>query len=378
MANTFLTPSVIARESLMLLESNMVVAQLVNRGIQDDFTAAKRGDTITVRNRANFVVDEYAGSTITVQDASEAAVPVVLEKHFDVSFTVTDKQMTLDIVSFSEQLLEPAMLAIAEGIDAYVLQKAVEESWSTMGTAGDPPDTLADLALLDRTQNDLKVPIRGRNYIMNPLAKQDLYNIANFTDADKRGDDGTALREASLGRFMGYDMFMAQNVHNFTAGTLTAVVTVTGANAIGATTINLTTDATGDFDLNPGDILTFAGDLQPYVMTSSTGAVGNLSSGNVTISPALKIATSGTEVVTQVNATSHAGNIAFHPRGIVLAAVPLALPRGAAAAAIIQNRGFGIRAVWAWDKDTKADVISLDILVGAKVQHPELLTRVLG
>jgi hypothetical protein len=57
MANTLLTPSVIAREALMLLESNMVFGNLVFRGHQTEFTGAKAGDTIQVRGPATFAAD---------------------------------------------------------------------------------------------------------------------------------------------------------------------------------------------------------------------------------------------------------------------------------------------------------------------------------
>lgn len=47
MANTFLTPSVIAREALLLLESYMVASQLFDRRITANFTSQEKvGDTI--------------------------------------------------------------------------------------------------------------------------------------------------------------------------------------------------------------------------------------------------------------------------------------------------------------------------------------------
>ena len=47
MANTFLTPSVVAREALMVLENNLVMANLVHRDYSDEFVQV--GDTVTIR-----------------------------------------------------------------------------------------------------------------------------------------------------------------------------------------------------------------------------------------------------------------------------------------------------------------------------------------
>ena len=46
MNNTFLTPEVVAKEALMVLTSNLVMADLVHRDYADDFVAV--GDTVSI------------------------------------------------------------------------------------------------------------------------------------------------------------------------------------------------------------------------------------------------------------------------------------------------------------------------------------------
>ena len=375
MANTILTPSVIAREALMLLESNMVFGNLVFRGHQAEFAGAKVGDTIQVRGPATFTAEEYDGAVLTIQDATESSVPVTLEKHFDVSFKVSDREMTLSIEDFGQQLLNPAMLAIAEAVDGYVASKYVEV-YQAVGTAGTPPSTLAQVAAIDQALNEARAPLAGRVAVTNPQGKAALFAIPSFAEADKRGDDGTALREASMGRFMGFDHFMNQNVKTHTAGSLTGTIAVSGAHGAGVTSVSLSTDAGEAIDLVAGDIVTFAGDPQSYTVATAL-SVGPSASGALSIEPALNVALAGGETVSLAEG-DHVANLAFHPNAIVLAAVPLALPQGAGRAEFVQSRGLGIRVVWDYDKDAKSDVISLDILAGAKVQDPRLITRVLG
>lgn len=75
MPNTILTPDIIAREALMVLRNNAVMANLVHRDYSDEFVAGV-GDTITVRKPAKFEAKEFTGTGINVQDATENGVTV--------------------------------------------------------------------------------------------------------------------------------------------------------------------------------------------------------------------------------------------------------------------------------------------------------------
>ena len=79
MANTILTPDIIAREALMVLRNNAVMANLVHRDYSSEFVTGV-GDTITIRKPATFTAKEFAG-TISVQDATESGVPVKIRSH---------------------------------------------------------------------------------------------------------------------------------------------------------------------------------------------------------------------------------------------------------------------------------------------------------
>lgn len=207
MANTFLTPDIIAREALMVLRNNAVMANLVHRDFSTEFAAV--GDTITVRKPATFEAKEYTNS-ITLQDATEGSVSVKLDKHLDVSFAVTSKEMTLDIKDFSEQLLKPAMQAFADKIDAYLLGLAADV---TQGVTYDPDtDSIRDKVVDARKYlTDAAAPLTDRRFVYGADIEADLLKTDLFLAADKVGDEGTALREASLGRKLGLDFYVDQN-----------------------------------------------------------------------------------------------------------------------------------------------------------------------
>ena len=208
MANTFLTPDIIAREALMVLRNNAVMANLVHRDFSNEFAAV--GDTITVRKPATFEAKEYNGSIIT-QDATEGGVTVKLDKLLDVSFKVTSKEMSLDIKDFSEQLLKPAMQAFADKIDSYLLGLAASV---TNSVSYDPTtDNIRNVVVDARKYlTDAAAPLTDRRFVYGADIEADLLKTDLFLTADKVGDEGTALREASLGRKLGLDFYVDQNV----------------------------------------------------------------------------------------------------------------------------------------------------------------------
>ena len=209
MANTFLTPDIIAKEALMQLRNNAVMAKLVHRDYSDEFVSGV-GDTVTIRKPAKFTAKEYNGS-IDVQDATEGSVAVKLDKLLDVSFAVTSKQLTLDIKDFSEQLLVPAMQAFNDKIDAYLLGLAddITNEVSYVSGTSNIRNTLVDAR---KYLTNAAAPMTDRRFVYSGDIEADLLKTDLFLSADKVGDEGTALREASLGRKFGLDFYVDQNV----------------------------------------------------------------------------------------------------------------------------------------------------------------------
>jgi hypothetical protein len=205
MANTILTTDIIAKEALMVLRNNAVMANLVHRDYSNEYVAGV-GDTITIRKPATFTANEFAGS-IEVQDANETGVPVVMNKHLDVSFAVSSKELTMDIADFSAQFLVPAMQAFQDKIDGYLLAEAAaikNKHTATEDIKSDVVDTRAFL-----TKN--AAPLTDRRFVYSSETETELLKTDLFVSAEKVGDAGTALREASLGRKYGMDFYVDQN-----------------------------------------------------------------------------------------------------------------------------------------------------------------------
>ena len=205
MPNTFLTPDIIAREALMVLRNNAVMANLVHRDYSREFVG-RVGDTITIRKPATFTVKEFEGE-IEVQDAVENSATVVMDKHLDVSFAVTSEQMALDIEDFSAQLLVPAMQAFLDKIDGYILGLAKDVTNAVTATGDAHADMVDARAFLTKAA----APLTERSFVASSDMEADLLKTDLFVSAEKVGDEGTALREASLGRKFGMDVYVDQN-----------------------------------------------------------------------------------------------------------------------------------------------------------------------
>lgn len=208
MGNTILTPSIIAKEALMQLKNNAIMANVVHRDYENEFAAV--GDTITVRKPATFTANEYQQSAgITVQDATETGVPVKMDKLLDVSFAVTSKEMSLDIEDFSEQFLKPAMSAFADKVDKYLIGLESQVTNRVDGTGAK-----ADMIAARKYLTDGAAPLQNRYYVYNSDIEAELLSTDLFVGANTTGDEGTALREANLGRKFGLDCYVDQNIAN--------------------------------------------------------------------------------------------------------------------------------------------------------------------
>lgn len=205
MPNTFLTPDIIAREALMVLRNNAVMANLVHRDFSNEFVAGV-GDTITIRKPASFAANEFSDE-ITVQDATEDSVTVKMDKHLDVSFAVTSVQMAMDIEDFSKQLLVPAMQAFIDKIDSYILGLSSGITNKVTKTDNIQADVVDARAYLTKAG----APLTERRFVYDSAVEAELLKTDLFISAEKVGDEGTALREASLGRKFGLDFYVDQN-----------------------------------------------------------------------------------------------------------------------------------------------------------------------
>lgn len=284
MANDFsaLNPTIWANEAIVQLLPNMVVANLVNRDF--DTKASKFGDVVNAYVPGTFEMTRKGAlcENVVVQDASGTSIQVPLDQWPQVSFLICDGEEDRSALDLVDTLLTPAVIALAQGVDRIIGAQVYQFLENVSGHAMGVDETnIKDYILEAReNMNNRNVPLAGRTLLLTPGMETEALKNDAFTDADRVGDDGTAMREASLGRKYGFDTFMTQTQPQINRGQTTlGVVTVNGAASAGATTV--TYDGAAAAGVVVGQWAVIAGDDTPQHITADTGTV-------ITIEPGLK------------------------------------------------------------------------------------------
>lgn len=274
-----LIPEMWANESLAILQENMVAANLVHRDFQPEF--AKFGDIVHTRRPGEFTAKrKVVSDSVTVQDATSTDVQVRLDQHVHVSFMIMDGEESLAFKDLVATYLAPAMLAQARFVDKIVLGQYSQFLANTYGSLGG----LSTSNVKDRilgTRNVLNVNkayTEGRNLVWCPSGETIALGLAEFTNAQDTGDDGTAQAEAFLGRKFGFQNWMCQNMADIATGNTTSTGAINNSSGYAkGTTSALTVDGiTGA--IATGTWLKIAGDDRPNQVTAHSETLGNTTS----------------------------------------------------------------------------------------------------
>jgi len=373
MANSYLTVSQIAAESLTVLEDSLVAGNLLYRDKTSDFGLAKNGykvgDTVRVRQGTEFAVNDFT-STITKQDIRQSERNMTIERHMDVSVGIGAREMSLDLDHFSTEVIVPAMVSIAEEIDTFLLTKIVQAT--SLYASADLFASVGDMANANRVANEAQIPKAGRIGLVNSSLEAKLLGSDFFHSADIRdGESLQALRDARMGRVMGTDWVASVNMpvagHTNSSGTTTTDNTVATDNLIGNSTL-VVDSIVGGF--TAGDRIRIAGVRRPLIVETTVAATGL---AIVLTDPITEIIPDGAAVTVEGGNASVLDfqGIITNPNAFAFATPPLELP--ASVEASVQNaNGFSIRVVRDYDVDTKSTTLSFDLLLGALAYDPRL------
>jgi hypothetical protein len=376
MANAWTQVDQIAAESLMQLEDALVITQLTARDKTADFNKTPDGyavgDTVRIKTRPDFEAKEFAGS-IEIQDVRESQRSMTIEKHFDVSVEITAKEKALDMDGFTEQVIKPAVIRLAEKADRYVGTKILEGAGTY--ASNDLFATGADMALARQAGMLQQLDPTGRYCLVNDSLEAKLLGQSYFTTYNSRGDAGESVfKEAAMGRAMGMNFFSSMNLPVdvlATAGTGTSQ-TDNGAganNLIGVST--LTIDAlTGQ--LEAGDRIEIAGMRRPLIVASQVLATATAVPLTDPISEIVPDNAALTVIGTGTTNLDFQGAI-FDSQSLAVAMPVLDSPSDKPSF-VISNNGYSIRVTQGYDMATKKETMSLDILMGAKAYDPRRIT----
>lgn len=397
-SEVLLTPSIITKESLVILENNLVAANRVNRKFENQFV--KIGATLTIRKPNRFTV--ASGAALQIQDIAEPSVSITVNKQRHVDFQFTSQDLTLTVEEFSERYLKPAMASLGNQVDNDVLANYDGIS-NYVGTPTVTPAAFStSVQLVGRRMDDNAAPQDNRTLVLNPAA---YWAIANgLTPSFVMPTAKEALVKGYLATIGNYEVYMDQNIptgvaaaHNSSLGMVVTTAqgngnttalyggTLTETMAIGEVfTVN------GVFNVNPQNRRT-TGVLKQFVVTATTAPDAN-TTWVITFSPS--IVTSGpyqnvtgpmavATTVTWSTGTTAAQtgtpqNLAFTRDAFGLVMVPLEIPQGVDFAARETYRNISLRVIRAYDVNNDVFPTRIDMLFGDTVYYDELAVRLGG
>lgn len=414
MANTTLTADIIAKEAVMILENECLMAKLCYRGYESEFdkkvNGYEVGSVINVRRPADFTVRD--GKTASVQTVTEGKVPITVDKFKGVDFKFSSQELTLSIGTLSERVIKPAMIQLANQIDVDMMALYNEvPKHVTIPSGG--IDSFADFSLAPALMDKCAIPQDNRSAILQPSDYWALLGsqTALYINEAARG----AYRNANLGMIGGIDTYMSQNIPTHTTGARTGTDTADLAvidgyygwglgtvDAKNATSVTFHIDGAasdttgywkkGDtftvsdlYDVNPVTKARLAHLKQFVVMSDGTTAS---SEGDVSIWPPMILSgpykncelstgdiDNNTITYQGVASTGYAQNLFFHKNAFALTMVPLIKPQGAIDVGRQSYKGISVRVIPYYDGTNDDSNWRLDVLYGVDVIDSRLAVR---
>ncbi len=410
-ANTFLTNDIVTFEALDVLENTYNAMIHINSEYSNDFEfgGTVLGQTLTIRKPARYI--GRLGQAADIEAITESFVPLTLSYQRGIDTQVSSQNLTLDIDNYRERVLKPQIVRVSNLIDQDVCNLAQGLN-NFVGTPGTTPTTLTTYLAAKTKLDNLAAPMDGgRCMFLNPAAESSIVdNLKGLFQASS--EIAEQYRTGMMGRSIGFDWYMDQNIYVHTVGTLGGTPTVTTTPSNGATTI--VTGSWTSTTLNAGDIVSFISTTTPvnsvnpqsyqdtgqpaqFVVTATSPDSG----GNITIPVAPAFIASGqlqnitnlpagttpiyvfdtvSTSFSSISAKQSPQNLAVHKDFGTLAMVDMPLPGGTDKAyrAASRKSGKALRVIRDYVATSDQWIQRIDVLYGVAVLRQELGVRVGG
>ena len=208
MSNTFATTSIVAKESLAILENMIGFSNNVNRDYEDEYTGNMSrgyapGNTINIKKPPRYTY--RTGRVAAPQATTETTIPIVLAQGgADLNFTSGEKTISATRL---ESKLMAAMATVANEIDRQGLEMARFATFNALNPSYTAPTTQA-LAIgaitdLNRRLDEMGAPRdKQRSVVSSPALNANLVTglAGLFNSSDKISKQyGSGMMVDSLG-----------------------------------------------------------------------------------------------------------------------------------------------------------------------------------
>lgn len=375
-ADIYVAADIVGRELVGMIPSVTINANGSDRVAKGDTvrSAFTRPATVNTTYAPSMTIPEGTDQTVdnktlTLDTYASVQIPWTGEdmKHVDngVGFQTV----------FGDQIAQ-AMRAITNTIETSLWTAARAGASRAFGTAGTTPfgSNFNEVAEVRQILVDNGCPINRQNtLVVNTLAGTKLRNLAQLQKVNEAGGP-ELLRQGTLLDLQGLFLKESAAPVAVTKGTGSAYETV-GAFPVGSTSITVDT---GTGTILAGDVITFAGDTNKYVVNTA------LTGGVVVIgAPGLRVAAADNTVITVGNSAT--ANLAFHKTAIELVMRPVAVPMmngrrldAAADSMTIQDPHSGLVFDITMYGGYQKAMIEIGTLYGQKAWKPNHIAQLLG
>lgn len=371
-------PKILAR-ALLSLRSRCTLIGVVNSDYSSE--AAEKGDTIDVpisSVKSTPIAVVPASVPPTPVDSVPSKVQIQLNNWYqNPPFYLTDRELVQ--IDKDRHFIPIKVSEAVEGLASFVNQQIFQEYKGIFGFQGTPGTTpfgtpgtplVTDVTKARAILNRQKCPKKPRWACLDFDAEAALLSLGTISDAEHTGTPDVKM-EGEIGHKFGVDWYADDDTPTHTAGTAASYVT-NGIQAIGATSIVL---GTGTGTLVVGDIITFAGHTQTYVVTAGIAAPGT-----AVINPGLKVQVASAVAVTSkashvVNIMAHRDAFAFATRPLLQSTTDLQLGSEIVS---LQDPVSGLVLRLEVSRQHKQTAWEFDLLWGQKLVRPELAMRIAG
>lgn len=374
-ADIYKAADVVGRELVGFVPSATINANGSERAAKGDTvrasftraaTAVNVSEAMTIPEGTDQTVDS---KTLSISNARAVQIPYTGEDILHLNNGIGFETV------YGDQIKQ-AMRTLVNEMEADLAEEAYKNASRAFGTAGTTPfaSNFAEVAEIRQILVDNGMPTNDgqASLVLNTLAGTNLRQLAQLQKANEAGGS-QLLRAGTLLDLQGLMVKESAQVQSHTKGTATGL-DAAGGEAAGETTIAL--DGGDGGTVLAGDVVTFAGDTNKYVVNTGLAAA----SGNIILNaPGLRAALADTVEMTVGG--SYAANVAFHRTALEIAMRAPAVPAGGDAAddaMIVQDPFSGLVFEIRMYKGYRKSMIEVAASWGVKAWKPEHIAILLG
>lgn len=316
---------VVSREEAGLIravaQDSSVARAALNETIMTPVVGSMAAENLTASNvPADTPAQTINNVSMTISKARSVPFGITGEETRGLQNAGTLQTINRDRIAQALRTLTNEVESDLAALHIYASRAHGTAAGTPFGTAND----LSDVAAMLRILTDNGAPKGDRHAVLSASNVERLRGKqSSLFKVNEAGSD-ELLRTGNMGIVQGMALHESAQINTSTAGTASGATTDNAGYAVGTTTLTLASAGTGT--LVAGDIITFAGDTNQYVVVTGDADVSN--GGTLVIAePGLRVAMSAaTKAITVIAATKR--SMFFHRSAIQLVTRAPAMPEG--------------------------------------------------